>query len=125
MSPLSKEQLEYIVNHVFLPPMLPGGAEPEELAAENDHLLCQLVLDAVVEFSGEGLGMSYTPMPENPRRWRSITKLLRNRLDFRLNPSAREITASLCAMDRGGVSKNYRNQIAFATFDSCGWKILL
>jgi len=45
--------------------------------------------------------MSYTPIPENPRRWRSITKLLRNLFNFGLNPSAREIKASLCTMDRG------------------------
>lgn len=125
MSTLSKEQLEYIVNHVFLPPMLPGGAEPEELAAENDRLLCQLVLDAAVEFSGEGREMSYTPIPENPCRWRSVTKLLRNLLKFGLNPSAREIRASLCAMARGGVSESPQNSSRFAIFDSRGWKILL
>lgn len=104
MSELSKEQLEYIVNHVFLPPELPNGAQPEELAAENDLALCQLVLDTALEFSGEGGESGYTPFSDNPHQWRVITGLLRKLVDSQLSPSTVEIQQSLRTLRTGGVS---------------------
>jgi hypothetical protein len=123
MPKLSKQQLEYFVNHVFMPPKLPDGAEPDGL--ENDRLLCQVVLDAALEFSGERGGIIYTPLPESRHRWKVITKLLQNLVDLRLDPSADEIQESLLALDNGGVPNSQRNPVAFVAFDPCGWKIPL
>ena len=98
MSEISKPQLEYIVNHVFLPPKLPDSAEPKDLASESDGLLCRLVLDAASEFSGEDGGTTYT---QNSHHWGFIIKLLQNLL---LPSSTATIQDSLYAMQRGGVS---------------------
>jgi hypothetical protein len=117
MSELSMPQLEYIVDHVFLPPKLPGKAEPEDLAAESDGRLCQLVLDAALGFSGQRGGTGFTPFPDNSRQWGVVTKLLRKLVDFPLTPSAAEIQRSLLALSSGGVSNGPRIQVRFVASD--------
>jgi hypothetical protein len=118
MSELSNQQLEYIVNHVFLPPKLPDGAEPEGVAAENDRVICQLVLDAALEFSGEGGETGYTPVPDGSRQWRVITRLLHKLVNSQVAPSASEIQESLLTLRSGGVFNSQRNQFTFLASDS-------
>lgn len=108
MSKPSHQQLEYIVNHVFLPPKLPHGAEPEDLAAESDCLLSQLVLDAALCFSRETGGMAYTPCTQNSRQWKVVTKMLWELVYLPLKPSPGEISQSLLVLSVGGVSNGQR-----------------
>jgi len=102
MSQLSKQHLEYIVNHVFLPPKLPDGAASKDLALENDQFLCQLVLDAAMEFSGEDSELFSTPFSQNPLHWRVITRLLRKLVELQLTPSDAAIRDNLLTMDSEG-----------------------
>lgn len=46
---MEKAELEFIINHVFLPPKLPQAEEPER--CDKESVLLHAVLDAVLEFN--------------------------------------------------------------------------
>jgi hypothetical protein len=47
--PLSMKDLQYLLNHVFLPPKLPQEDDSDQ---ERDIVLCQQIYSAALEFTG-------------------------------------------------------------------------
>jgi hypothetical protein len=80
---LPAAHLEYVVNHVFLPPKLPQDSDYD--TAVKDHALLTLVLDAAKEYQGKLAGKVESS------RWEPMMKML-------------EVIRK--STDRGGISSN-------------------
>lgn len=69
MAQRTKSQLEYIINHVFLPPKLPQSAEPSEFSASAEKALLNLALSQTQQFQQRCA-------PEFRTTWLAIQKML-------------------------------------------------
>ena len=69
MAPLAAESLNYIVNHLILPPKLPQQAESIDVIRRAEQALLRLVLDRVKAYGSKS-------SPSFSEQWRTIEKML-------------------------------------------------
>lgn len=67
-------ELEYAMNHVFLPPKLPQEHDPGPQASLGDIALCRLAYEAAVQFP------QYLPA-SHQTQWDVVIKMLKSLLD--------------------------------------------
>ena len=70
MAPISLQSVQYIVNHVVLPPQLPSSAEAPELILQAEQDLFELVKQAIQEL------LQHSPVHEKPS-WTVLEKTFR------------------------------------------------
>lgn len=99
---MDRAKLEYIVNHVFLPPNLPPGREDPESIYEYERNLCELVVEAAMEYSGEGQALDPVALCNVPARWAPIIRMIRNLAEFQPHPSTELLKESLLRLNFGG-----------------------
>ena len=71
MAQISLQSLQYIVNHVILPPQLPSSAESSELTQLAEQYLLQIVLQSVEE-------LAHRSSNDEKRAWASLERTLRH-----------------------------------------------
>jgi hypothetical protein len=99
---MERTKLEYIVNHVFLPPKLPPGSEDQKSMYEYDRTLCELVVEAAMEYSGGGQASDSVPLCNVPPRWAPIIRMIRDLAQFQPHPSTEALKQSLLDLNHGG-----------------------
>lgn len=88
---ISKEDLSYVIDHVFLPPKLP---QADDFDVTKEHSLCSLV---------HGAAQEYTLFTAD-ERWNPIPKMLKLIHEAHRSHvlSNDQIIASMAAMQSGG-----------------------
>jgi hypothetical protein len=72
MSNINQQQLQYIVNHIFLPPELP---QKDDKNLENDRAMCDVLYTSACSY--------YASLPSDGQiRWDPIVKMLQNLCNF-------------------------------------------
>lgn len=99
---MDRTKLEYIVNHVFLPPKLPPGSEDPKSTYECDRTLCELVVEAAMEYSSGGQASDSMPLCNVPARWAPIIRMIRDLAQFQPYPSTEALNQSLSRLNHGG-----------------------
>jgi len=69
--PSSKEDIRYVLNHVFLPPKLP---QEDDYDANHDVALCRLAYQASLEFD------TFLSQPQQ-KKWSTVKQMLKNLLE--------------------------------------------
>lgn len=68
---MTVDSLNFIINHVFLPPQLPQSAD--DLSGENISSLLKLLHFTAVQYSGQFRGLAFAASP-----WPRTVKMLRH-----------------------------------------------
>lgn len=90
----SRNDLLYILNHVFLPPKLPQKDEGDDARCVHDIALASLAHEAAVDF---------TSVPaEHRNRWSTIIKMLRRLKQYTEALNQNDIVADMTSMNEGG-----------------------
>lgn len=79
MSQLSKESLQYIINHVVLPPRLPQSQELPHITEDAENHLVHLTLDCVEDISSHCA-------PQHKQSWISVQKMLSRMTELKVGP---------------------------------------
>lgn len=75
MAQISLQSLQYVVNHVILPPQLPSSAESSEVIQLGEQYLLQIVLQSVQELSPRSSNHeqpAWASLEQTLRHWRII-----------------------------------------------------
>jgi len=99
---MDRTKLEYIVNHVFLPPKLPPGSDDPKSMYECDRTLCELVVEAAMEYSGRRQAPDSVPLCDVPARWAPIVRMIRDLAQFQPHPSTEDLKQSFLRLNHGG-----------------------
>ena len=97
MAGCSKDELEYIINHVVLPPRLPQQAEPDEFVAKAEEALLSEVLSVLRPFLQQSTAQFKAP-------WSIVQKMLSCCVTAKLLGDLSEelLTEAMLTMEPGG-----------------------
>lgn len=97
MTGISEATIEYLVNHVVLPPRLPHSKEDDETIRGGEKALVDMLIDQV---------KCFTRLPGSENEWQIIQSMLHNvrKLCSVTKPSSDTISGALKILRDGGRS---------------------